>query len=189
LHEATSELPLIHGEARVEIASGDFDRIVRENQQRICRVLTLLLRNPDDADCLTQECFLRAFSSRSKFRGDSSVGTWLVRIAINLANDHARNRRLAFWKRLQRGTETAEVGDPGPTPEQLFLARERARIVREAANRLAPQQRTAFLLRFGEEMSLEEVAAAMDLEVGTVKAHLFHATRAVRRDVARLYPR
>jgi RNA polymerase sigma-70 factor (ECF subfamily) len=74
----------------------DFDGIVREHQQRIYRVLFALLRNAEEANCLTQECFLRAFRKRASYRGEAGLGTWLTRIAINLVRDRARNQRLAF---------------------------------------------------------------------------------------------
>ena len=72
----------------------EFDEVVRRHQRRVYRVLVLLVRDPDEADTLTQECFLRAYQSLSRFRGECSVQTWLLRIAINLAKDHARNRRV-----------------------------------------------------------------------------------------------
>ena len=75
----------------------DFDGIVFQNQKRIYRTLLLLVRDADAAENLTQECFLHAFRMRNGFRGESGVATWLVRIAINLAHDHNRNRRWAFW--------------------------------------------------------------------------------------------
>src|SRR4030042_1134425 len=70
-----------------------FDHIVVTHQRRIHRILLALLRDADAADTLTQEVFFRAFAKRSSFRGDASVGTWLVRIALNLARDHRRCRR------------------------------------------------------------------------------------------------
>ena len=78
----------------------DFDQVVREHQKRVYRVAFLLVRDHDAADTVTQECFLRAYNNRKGFRGECSVGTWLLRIAVNLARDHARNRRASFWKRL-----------------------------------------------------------------------------------------
>src|SRR5512136_2354512 len=69
----------------------DFDRIVLQHQKQIYRMLLNIVRDSDVADTLTQECFLKAFKRRSSFRGESSLLTWLVSIAINLARDHNRN--------------------------------------------------------------------------------------------------
>jgi RNA polymerase sigma-70 factor (ECF subfamily) len=161
---------------------GDFDWIVRQHQKRIYRVLLLLVRDQDSADTLTQECFLRAFRKHDTFRGESGLATWLVRIAINLAYDHNRSRRWAFWRRMARatGSEMVQVSAAQRSAEQVLLAREQVAAVWSAVERLPRRQKTAFVLRFAEEMSLEEVAKALDLEVGTVKAHLSRAIQAVR---------
>lgn len=182
---------------RAGIRAEDFDQLVREHQQRIYRVVLALTRDPDAADTLTQECFLRAYQKRATFRGEASVGTWLVRIAVNLARDHGRNRRRAFWSRLmgngrRDGEELAaaalEVADPGASPEQVAADREELATVLAVAEELSSQQRTVFLLRFAQEMTLGEIADALALEVGTVKAHLFRAVGAVRDRLATLRP-
>ncbi len=171
----------------------DFDGIMRQHQRRIYRILLLLVRNPDDADTLTQDCFLHAFLGMDRFRGDACIETWLVRIAINLARDHAKNRRMTFWRRLVRARQEThlEPEGQGRSPEYLLLAREKTETVWASADGLPVQQRTAFLLRFGEEMSLAEVAQAMGLELGTVKSHLSRAVEAVKRNLQKrgtLYP-
>ena len=172
------------------IAREEFEVIVRTHQQRIYRVLLGLLRDPEAADTLTQECFLRAYRNRKTFRGEASVGTWLVRIAVNLARDHGRSRKIAFWRRLlgeakpeEAASEADQMADPRASPERTLAAREELQAVWLAVDTLSPQQRAAFVLRFVEEMTLEEVAAAMALEVGTVKAHLARAVGAVRKRV------
>jgi RNA polymerase sigma-70 factor, ECF subfamily len=159
-----------------------FEDIVRTHQKRIYRVLCLLLGNPDEADSLTQECFLRAYAGRNGFRGDASLGTWLVRIAINLARDQQRNRRYVFWRRLLRGQDEASnlLADRRRTQEESFVTSERAKTVWNAVDCLPLKQRTAFILRFAEEMSIQEIADSMKLREGTVKAHLSAALRKVR---------
>lgn len=169
----------------------DFDRVVREHQRRIYRVLFGVLRDADAADTLTQECFLRAWQRREGFRGESTLGTWLTRIAINLAIDHQRNRRAGFWRRLFAAQQTEEeqsaalqcAPDRAASPERVLVAREQAAHVWAVAGKLPMQQRAIFVLRFAEEQSLEEIADAMGLQVGTVKAHLFRAVQRVRQEV------
>jgi len=182
-----------HAHATPGLAREEFDEIVRRHQQRIYRVLFGLLRDPDAADTLTQECFLRAYRNRRSFRRESSVGTWLVRIAVNLATDHARNRRNSFWRRLFGGpddknvTDVAhvadEVRDPRASPERQFAARQELETVWSVVDGLPAQQHVVFVLRFAEEMTLEEIAQAMALEVGTVKSHLARALGAVRKQL------
>jgi RNA polymerase sigma-70 factor, ECF subfamily len=170
--------------ARVEFS--DFDAVVQTHQRAIYRVLLAILRDADAADTLTQECFLRAYQSRARFHGDCSVRTWLLRIATNLARDHVRNRRLQFWRRLfsaeaasERAYETAL--DPQPSPEQTVSAREQLAAVWTAVAQLSTRQRTVFVLRFVEDMSMEQIAEAISLRPGTVKAHLFRAIGTVKR--------
>jgi RNA polymerase sigma-70 factor (ECF subfamily) len=164
----------------------EFDSLVRAQQRRIFRLLMTLVRDEDAADTLTQECFLRAYRRRASFRGESTVETWLARIAVNLATDHVRSRRVAFWKRLfstARRDASAPLPDPPApqaSPERAAIARQEASRVWAAAERLPAQQKTAFLLRFAEEMTLEEIAGAMGLNDGTIKAHLHRAVTAVR---------
>lgn len=168
-----------------------FDEIVRQYQKKVYRVLLLMLRDPDEADNLTQECFLRAYLSRKKFRGECSQQTWLLRIAMNLARDRGRSRRFAFWRRLL-GVEQA-IGDshageppsPLPSPERDLLAREALDAVWRAVSKLSARQKEVFVLRFLEEMELKEIADVLNLRPGTVKAQLFRAVNSVREQVGR----
>jgi len=206
--ETTLTTPLARRPAPVErvqaegcvsaLAASDFDAIVGEHQRRIFRVLMTMLHDTDAADTLTQETFLRAYQSRATFRGQSSVATWLVRIAVNLACDHRRSRRTSFWKSLFHGSQAGHGSDsspggpdsllaaavhPGPSPERAMAARQDAAAAWAAADGLPQQQRAVFLLRFAEEMSLEEIAEATDLRTGTVKVHLHRAVQSVRRQL------
>ena len=178
--------------ARIEkvtesISAENFDEIIRRHQRRVYRVLYLLLRDADAADTLTQECFFRAYTKLGSFRGECRIETWLLRIAVNLARDHGKNRRASFWSRLI-GLEDAEGSESQlhgslPSPERVLLAREEMEAVWAAVTGLSQQQQSIFLLRFAEEMSLAEIAAILSLSVGTVKAHLFRATAKVRETV------
>ncbi len=169
------------------IAEAEFDEIVRLNQRRIYRVLLAMVRDPELADTLTQECFLRAYQKRASFRGEASVSTWLTRIAINLARDYGRNRREGFWRKLFGGDcEKAELRaqqmpDSRSSPEQQLLAREAVTAVMREVAAMPMQQREVFVLRFLEDMSLEEIARVRQRDVGTVKAHLFRAVQRVRK--------
>ena len=164
------------------IKTEDFDGIVACHQKQIYRILLSMVRDADIADTLTQECFLRAFRRRGSFRGESSLSTWLVRIAINLAHDQNRSRRWAFWRKLERPErmDAIRTADARHSPEQTLMKRESVAAVRSAVEKLPDRQRTVFLLRFVEEMSLEAIAEAMELKLGTVKSHLFRGMEAVR---------
>ena len=104
-----------------------------------------------------------------------------------------RSRRISFWRRLltrDTDSETAasRVRDLRPTPEQEFSTNQQVAVVWKAAATLPAQQRAVFVLRFVEDMSLEEIATATSLRVGTVKAHLFRAVASVRRRAQEMKP-
>jgi RNA polymerase sigma-70 factor (ECF subfamily) len=170
----------------VELSSERFDEIIQQNQRRVYRVVFLLVRDHDVADTLTQECFLRAYRKRATFRGECRLDTWLLRIAVNLVRDHSKSRRAQFWRKLvglddeESGNATLRVASEQISPERQLLVREELQAVWDAAASLSDRQRTIFLLRFAEEMSLAEVAAVLRLKTGTVKAHQFRATEKVR---------
>ncbi|MGD1072983.1 MAG: sigma-70 family RNA polymerase sigma factor [Bryobacteraceae bacterium] len=173
---------------RLAAAAGDFEAMLRVYRPKVFRFALASLRDDDAAASVTQDCFLRAFRARPTFRGESSLDTWLMRIAVNLVRDYVRNRRLQFWKRTSANSEEMGAADlrtaaAGRTPESQMLLREQVSSVWRAAGKLPDRQRTVFLLRFVEDMELLEIASATGMKEGTVKAHLFSAVRNVRRQM------
>src|SRR5579884_612410 len=80
----------------------DFDAVANSHQAAIFRLILASVRDRDAAETLTQECLIRAYEARKDFRGEASVRSWLIRIAINLVRNHLRSARLKFWRRTQR---------------------------------------------------------------------------------------
>ena len=183
------ELMLSLGDcAASEVA--DFDSLVRLYRAAIFRFIVSSLRDRDAAETLTQECFFRAYRARSGFRGDASVKTWLMRIAVNLVRDHLSNERLKFWRRARRASidpsaAEAWLADRRSSPEAVAGAKQQVAAVWKAVAELPEGQRTVFLLRFVEDMEILEIAAATGLKEGTIKVHLFRALRSVRARMAR----
>ena len=166
-------------------AAQEFSNIVQAHRLKIFRFLLASTRDVDLAETLTQECFLKAHRNWAGFRGDSSVMTWLMRIAINLEKDHWRNRRLQFWRHARTNSvdldEASEWLPSGErSAEQQMLAREQVAHVWKAVERLSARQRTVFLLRYVEDQDLSAIAQATGLSEGTVKAHLSRALAKVR---------
>src|SRR5688572_12572744 len=129
----------------------DFDALVRLHRPRIFRFILASVRNRETAENLTQDCLVRAYQSRSGFRGASSAGTWFMQIAANLVRDHESNSRLKFWRRnLQFGADVTDLGrlipDQQLSPEALALVREQVQSIWTAAANLPVRQRTVFLL-------------------------------------------
>jgi RNA polymerase sigma-70 factor (ECF subfamily) len=169
----------------------DFDRVVQTYWPRIFRFVLASVRDTEAANTLTQDCFWRAYRSRSRFRGDSSVSTWLIHIAVNLVRDFSRNRRIQFWKRTTSSfVDTRSISDwipdPGISPERKAVIKEQVDAVWAAATKLPERQRTVFLLRFVEDMELLEIAAATGLTEGSVKVHLFRALHTLRKRIGSL---
>jgi len=170
-------------QAVLELA--DFDEVVRVYRPRILRFLTASLTDRDAAETLTQECFLKAWNARQQFRGDASLSTWLTRIAVNLLRDHLRSRSLRFWQKTRGSAlDVMDISDWIPdgrgSPESIALARDRVAAVWRAVEKLSAQQRTVFVLRFVEEMELDEIASTIGMNLSTVKSHLYRALAIVR---------
>jgi len=171
-----------------EVAAQEFSAVVVSHRPQIYRFLLASTRDPDLAETLTQDCFLKAHRNWRSFRGESSAMTWLMRIAINLQKDHWRNRRLQFWRQTRTNAVDAdEASDWLPSnessAEQRLLAREQVNRVWQAVKGLSERQRTVFLLRHVDEMELSEIAQSTGLSEGTVKAHLSRALARVRAEL------
>jgi len=160
--------------------------LVERFQRRIYRVAFAIVRDDVEADTVTQDTFVQAYTHLARFQGRSELETWLTRIAINRSRDALRRRRfLSLFTRDEEDGETMiEPVDDRPDPErQIMSVQLRAAIVR-AERQLSPQQKVIFRLRHYESLSLEEIADHLGLRAGTVRAHLFRAIHKVRRELA-----
>jgi len=168
--------------------SADFAEVATRYRPQIFRFLLASLRDPDAAETLTQDCLLKAHRNWASFRGESSVMTWLLRIAINLQKDHWRSRRMQFWKLTSNNAVDAEdashwLPSGESSPEQQALAKDQVRVVWKVVKGLSERQRTVFMLRHVEEMEIHEIAKTIGLSEGTVKAHLSRAMVRVRAEL------
>ncbi len=180
----SSRLASAAGESGTE-GPEDFDLLVRLHRPRIFRFILASVRDRETAENLTQDCLVRAYQARGRFRGASSIATWFMQIAANVVRDHESSNRLKFWRRmLHSGADVEDLGSSIPdrrqSPEMLASIQEQVRAVWAAAASLPARQRTVFLLRFVEDMDLLEIAEVTGMKEGTVKAHLFRALHSVR---------
>lgn len=161
----------------------DFDQLVEQYRTRVLRFVFASVRDMDLAETLTQDCFWNAYKHRKAFRGQCSVHTWLMKIAINLVRDQARNRRLQFWKRADRirSEELHDWPDRDVSPEEKATINEQVRAVWEATMTLSDRQRTVFLLRYVEDLDISEIAQLTGLTESTVNVHLIRAVRGIRK--------
>jgi len=163
----------------------DIDALDRIYRPRLLRFVAYSTGDQDLAQTIVQDCLLKAYNARQSFRGDCSVSTWLTHIATNLVRDHQRTRKFQFWRNAAKtAPDLTEMASLLPSressPEAQMLARERAQQVSAALETLSLNQRTVFLMRFIDEMDLEDISRATGLQINTVKTHLHRAVKAVR---------
>jgi RNA polymerase sigma-70 factor (ECF subfamily) len=158
-----------------------FDELVELHRPRVFRFALASLRDRDAAESVTQDCFLRAYKARDSFRGDSSLQTWLMQIAVNLIRDAARSRRFQFWRRAQHSAVPLDRVDGAISPEERISTAQQVEAIRKLIDRLSPNQRAVFLLHFMEEMDASEIEIVTGISKAAIKVHLFRAIRAVRK--------
>jgi RNA polymerase sigma-70 factor (ECF subfamily) len=169
---------------------GAFAAIVHRHQRKIYRVAFSIVRDATDADTITQDTFIQAFTHLARFEGRAELETWLTRIAINRSRDTLRRRRLTQFFSLSRhddeeGEERMlEPVDDRPDPERQFASVQLRRAIVRAETQLSAQQQTVFRLRHYEDFSLEAIADHLGLRPGTVRAHLFRASHKIRKELA-----
>jgi RNA polymerase sigma-70 factor (ECF subfamily) len=163
----------------------DVAALMRLYKAKIFRFVAFSVRDLDAAESITQDCFLKAHNTRSQFRGDCSVSTWLMRIAFNLIRDHTKTQKFRFWKTVQSSAlDVNELSGYLPSgassPEAQYLARERVEMIRSTLEKLSEKQRSIFLMKFVEDLDLSEIAEVTGMPVQTVKTHLYRAVAAIR---------
>jgi RNA polymerase sigma-70 factor (ECF subfamily) len=179
------------------VQSGDkgaFDALVRKYQHKLVKLVMRYVRNPAEAEDIAQEAFIKAYRALPQFRGDSAFYTWLYRIAINTAKNAVVSRdRSPIEYNIDRNDATEESYDmqgrmkDSETPEGLVLTDEIRSTVNAAIEALPEDLRTAIVLRELDGLSYEDIAAAMDCPVGTVRSRIFRAREAIDRRLREVF--
>ena len=170
----------------------DFSAWMRAEQRRVFLLCQRMLGDSDEADSAVQDVFLKAYRALTEQGSNpDDPARWLTRIAVNTCLDRLRSRRWQFWRKRPRQEDQelilAMAPSTAPESEQLLLAREIGARLTKALDKLSGRQRAVFTLRHYEDRSLEEIGAALGLDVGTVKAHLSRAVKKLRRELQDLY--
>jgi RNA polymerase sigma-70 factor (ECF subfamily) len=165
-----------------------FEIIVERFQRKIFRVANAIVRDEAEADTITQDTFVQAYTHLAKFEGRAGLETWLTRIAINRSRDFLRRRRFLSLFSSRDDDESAETMlepvDEQPDAERQYLSSQLRAAIDRAETRLSAQQKVIFRLRHYEDFSLEEIADHLGLRSGTVRAHLFRAIHKIRAELA-----
>jgi RNA polymerase sigma-70 factor (ECF subfamily) len=186
-----SDLSLVRRVQRGD--KGAFDALVLKYQHKLVKLVMRYVRNPAEAEDIAQEAFIKAYRALPGFRGDSAFYTWLYRIAINTAKNAvvSRDRSPIDYSLDRHGNEDSNDMQghmkDAETPEGLVLTDEIRAIVNAAIEALPEDLRTAIVLRELEGLSYEEIAAAMDCPVGTVRSRIFRAREAIDRQLREVF--
>lgn len=160
-----------------------FDEIVTRHERRVFAIAIRICRHQEDARDVTQDVFITALRTLGGFRGDAQLSTWLHRVTVNASLDLVRRRS------RREGPAVEEMSDqpadePGPESEAIDSVR--AREVHLALGRLAPDQRAVIVLHDLQGFDYSEVAATLEVPVGTVKSRLHRARLALARELGHL---
>lgn len=161
-----------------------FRALVERHSRSLFRLAFRMTGNESDAEDVVQEAFLKAYRRLDQFEARANVGSWLYRIAANCAFDLLRRRARRGEQPLDPDPEgsAAEVALPtsDPAPDRLVYSGEVRHRVGKAMARLSERERSAFVLRHHEGMSIEEIGAALGLDVSATKHSIFRAVRKMR---------
>jgi RNA polymerase sigma-70 factor (ECF subfamily) len=173
--------------------SGDqsaFRAIMEQNNQRLYRVARAVMKDDTEAEDVVQETYLRAFFNLSKFRGESSLTTWLTRIALNEALGRKRKQRaMVTLETVETAQQTSAQIIQFPAmntetdPERSAAQNEIQRLLERAMDALPEPFRVVFVMRDVEEMSIEETAFHLGIRPQTVKTRLHRARRLLRQSL------
>lgn len=158
-----------------------FDHLIRKYRERLFSIIYNLTSNREDAADLTQEAFIKAFSSINRFKGKSSFFTWLYRIGVNTALTHLKRNRMRHFFSFENlneevhSSEILEVLSVKTNSEKSSLAKELQEKLNEALQKLSPKHRTVVVLYEIEGLSHQEISDIVGCSVGTVRSRLHYA--------------
>ena len=165
------------------------DHLIELYQHRLMRYLLFLTGRREVAEDLFQETWMRVLMRGTQYNGKARFDTWLFTIARNLVIDLSRKRTMASLDEMCDTTEEGrsfEIATDGPSPLELFQVREDQAEVAEVLLKLEPNYREVLVLRFHEELSLEEIAGVTRAPLSTVKSRLYRGLAALKPEIERL---
>lgn len=193
LDKAVVAKPLFASRSSVAGLEGDFAAWMAAEQRRVYAICQHMLQDRDEADSATQDTFLKAYRALTKpgATEPTDAGKWVTRIAVNTCLDRLRSRRWQFWRRHPRGEDPQAALEgarsPAPEAEDQYFAQQIQVRLEAALERLSIRQRAVFSLRHYEDLTLDEIAQVLELDPGTVKAHMHRAVEKLRAELRDLY--
>lgn len=167
-----------------------FRELVERYKKKIYYLAYDLTGNHHDAEDLSQEVFIKAFRSLPRFRGEAKLSSWLYRIAVN-TNISQRRKKSVSHMLLQESFEAEgeikldNLGDEIKyNPEQAAEAKLMQKHLEHALQKLAPREKSIFVLRHYHDLPLKEIAETLKINLGTVKSLLFRALKKMQKELA-----
>ena len=161
-----------------------FEQLVKLYEKRVLALTTRMCKNPADAEEAAQEAFLSAWQGLPFFRGDASFSTWLYRLASNACVDLLRRegrRQSAAGPSLNDEEVQLEVPDTAPSPQEQAERSELRQQIEAGLQALTPDHRQVLLLREMHQLSYDEIADTLELDVGTVKSRISRGRKQLRK--------
>ncbi len=155
-----------------------FDFLLEKYKKRVYFFARKLVHDHQEAEDLSQETFLKAYRNLSKFRGESSLLTWLFKICINHNHSYLRKRKLLF----DRNKNLERLAQKSKSSLDLLASREMGDTIREKVQKLPKKQRLSLILRVWEEMSYQEISIVLGISLDSVKVNLFYARKTLRKE-------
>lgn len=169
-----------------------YTTLLKKYRNLVYNVMHKMVRNPQEAEDLTQEAFVKAFRALQNFNDEFAFSTWLMKIATNNCIDLLRKNKLRTMSidepvHYKDEKVRFQLPDRGPTPEKQVLKGERAAIINRAIEGLPARYRTVIVLRHRQEKSYEEISEELNLPLGTVKARIFRAREMLNKKLKNLF--
>jgi len=164
-----------------EAAKGDikaFESIYREYFEFVANVVLRIVKHTDDAEDVAQEVFMTIYRNLKTFRGESALKTWIYRIAINTAINHAKKLSREFRQILEHGNDKAVAHSP-PEDEDAIKNQENKKMIARLLDALNPDQRACIVLRNLEGLSYQEIAENLNIPINTVRSRIKRAREAM----------
>jgi len=167
------------------------DQLIELYQHRLLRYLLYLTGKREVAEDLFQETWMRVLIRGAQYNGKARFDTWLFTIARNLVIDLSRKRTMASLDEMSESSEDSDsrplaIAIDGPSPLEQFQSREDSAEIAEVLLKLEPNYREVLVLRFHEELSLEEISKMTNAPLSTVKSRLYRGLAALKPEVERL---
>ncbi len=153
-----------------------FNLIVRKYQKKIYWIVRKMVIDHDDADDVTQDIFIKIYSSLKDFRGESKFFTYLYKISINFSLNHIAKKKNVSNKTTEINDDMMGIADENRSSGSMDNDL-KTRLLTEAIEKLPAQQRAVFNMRFYDNLSYEEISGIMGKSVGGMKANYFHAIK------------